>query len=674
MDVYCFDFDGVICDSSAETGTTGYRACAKRWPDTIKGLGSAIKPPAGFLENFRQVLPALETGYESILIARLLLEGVDVNTILADFSTLSKAVMKQEKLDRDALITQFADMRDLQLKNESERWLNLHHFFEGMVPLVNHLQTDSPVYIITTKQKRYATKLCKHAGLKLPKDHVFGLEDGKKTDVLSQLREQHGPDCTIHFFEDRYRTLENVSAVEALAEAKLYLCSWGFTSKAEVKNASENSQVVVLNLEEMQQRWPVPEDAGMDADTESLEDTHVVQGDEHGEIVTIDDMAYGGDGVSRLPDGMTVFVPFTAIGDVVKIKVTERRKRFARGEVIDILQPSASRIEPVCKHFGYCGGCQYQHLPYDEQLRLKARQYVEILKRIGKIQNLPPLETVVGSPSHLGYRNKITMHPIMHEGAAVAYGFRDTRNLAFPVEECPIAAEQINHAIQSITSASVKAMDLTLRLGQNGRVFRYHDRPPRHAPWLKDDVLGQRLNVPLGSFAQINSPVVEHLIHWLRRQLEHEPPELLLDLYCGAGLFALTLGHLAKEVVGIERDVQSIQAAKFNAGKWGIEHARFYGGKVETQFAKAITEHGDDPDQALLLLDPPRGGCEKEVLANVAAWLPSKVVYISCNPASQARDLKFLLDSAEYALEKIALFDMFPQTAHFESVAILRRV
>ena len=204
MNIYAFDFDGVICDSATETGMSGYYAAKTIWDDLPEQIDDDL------IHSFRLCRPVLETGFQSILIIRLLQNGFPVNEIINNFHEHMQSSMTRYSLTETELIKRFGHQRDLSIKHNFEDWLSVHSFYPGVVDKINALINDNPVFIITTKEKRFAYALTKHASLNIAEDHVFGLESGKKVTVLSMIHEQY-PQATIHFIEDRLKTIQNMN-------------------------------------------------------------------------------------------------------------------------------------------------------------------------------------------------------------------------------------------------------------------------------------------------------------------------------------------------------------------------------------------------------------------------------------------------------------------------------
>jgi len=371
--------------------------------------------------------------------------------------------------------------------------------------------------------------------------------------------------------------------------------------------------------------------------------------------VTIQDVAFGGAGVGRLPDGRIVFVPRTLTGETVRIRLGRLRKGFAEAELIEVLTASPHRTAPPCVYFGPCGGCAYQHATYEEQLRIKEKQLHDTLTRIGGLRSLPPIHVEAADHS-LGYRNKIVIH--RDEKNRLGFYATDHRRIV-DIERCLIANDRVNERLAAV------------RKGPSG------SHGSRNVI-LSDP--GQREDVPRESFHQVNTAMAGKLLKWLRERIfpgKAERPAQLLDLYCGAGFFTLGLADSFAGVCGVDRDERAIHAATARAQKTGVAAARFFAADIEEKMDWILESR--PPEPFILLVDPPREGLPRCVMESLArCGHVASFIYISCNPATLARDLKGFIQIAEQAaageklgLRQLALFDMFPQTAHIETVAIL---
>lgn len=345
--------------------------------------------------------------------------------------------------------------------------------------------------------------------------------------------------------------------------------------------------------------------------------------------VTINDIAFGGKGVGRLPDGMACFVPDVAPGERVFVEITKRGKRFAEGKVTGFSERSMRRVEPPCPYFGSCGGCVYQHLPYDDQLEIKRGQVRQILARLGGLADAD-VRATVASPEPYGYRNRITVH-VKH--GKIGF-FRRGGNRLVEIDKCLIASEPVN-----------------------AYLAEWRRRP------VDDGVKTIREDVRRTGFHQTNDAVAALLADVVAEVFSGGGP-LLIDAYCGAGFFAKRLAPVFGEVVGIEWNETSVESARAQADP----NERYLAGDVAGLLGDVLREA---PPDSALLLDPPAQGVSPEVIREILQSPPAHVAYISCDPATLARDLKNL--SAAFEVDYVQPFDMFPQTAEIEVLAVLRR-
>ncbi len=390
----------------------------------------------------------------------------------------------------------------------------------------------------------------------------------------------------------------------------------------------------------------------------------------------ITDVAYGGHGVGRLDNGMVVFVPYAAVGDQLRVRLTERRRHFWKGTIETILNAGPSRTTPKCRYYGQCAGCCYQHLTHAEQIRLKVEQLKSAMKRIGGIRLPSGIDPVITSPQAYGYRNKITLHPATVDG--IDYGFYKADNeTVMPVAECLIAESALNSLLAKVCGSHAAAANaarpqprnLTLRSAGTEAPRFFFGKARRSEPRVGES-LGERvLHVPADGFYQVNRPIAMQLITWLQRLFRENPTPNLIDAYCGSGVFALALAADAERVIGIETDRHSVRAARFNARQWGADAAEFMEGDVAQVLPTALASIGCG--DTTVILDPPRAGCSRRVVRCLCESRPVRIIYVSCDPNTFARDLERLGTGKHYELEVLGLFDMFPQTAQFECVAVL---
>ncbi len=389
-------------------------------------------------------------------------------------------------------------------------------------------------------------------------------------------------------------------------------------------------------------------------------------------IVTgIEGVAFGGDGIGRAGERV-LFVPFTVDGDVAEVEITGVRKRYARGRIVRLVEPSRHRVSPPCPYFSRCGGCRLQHIAYVRQLEIKRRQVEEIFRRIGKIP-LPPVAPVMPSPRPFGWRGKAEFHVEGgREGSARAGLMALSSHDLVEVERCAICEETINrkYAVfrEELRSGRVCA-------GEDRRTIwsdEEGEAPTEMAAGsgTPSDVLrivaGKRLTVPYRGFFQANVSLVRELVAQVIGMCALSGRETVIDAYGGSGLFSVFLAPRARRLTGIEGEAEAVRCAAINLEREGLSHARFLRGDV----GRVLRERFSGEKADVVVLDPPRTGCGEEVLDAVAALRPERIVYVSCDPPTQARDAG-RLSALGYRLQRLQPLDMFPQTGHVEVIALL---
>ena len=364
--------------------------------------------------------------------------------------------------------------------------------------------------------------------------------------------------------------------------------------------------------------------------------------------VTIRDIAFGGEGVARVDD-FVIFVPFVAVGEEVEVELTQAKKKFARARLLRVLKPAPERVAPPCRYFGQCGGCQYQHIDYPTQLRLKHKQIADLFQRIGGLD-----ETVIGPVvpcrQPYGYRNRIMIRSQwdkVKQGLNIGFIRHDNR-LVVDIEECKVAEPALNEQLERV---------------------RAHP-PPKGGLKVVLRVAPEGWDVPRDSFFQNNFFLLPRLVESVRERVRDSGVRHLVDAYCGVGFFAIELADEVESFAGIEIDLMAIKAARGNAANRGRSNGEFVSGDVAAvlpgllkRFSAALTA---------IILDPPRAGCSLASLELLRQTRPRQIIYVSCHPATLARDLNVLLREGVYELLKVVPLDMFPQTQHIECVADLR--
>ncbi len=430
--------------------------------------------------------------------------------------------------------------------------------------------------------------------------------------------------------------------------------------------------------------------------------------------MTIDRLAHGGHGVGYV-DGMAVFVPRTAPGDRIEVRLVDQRRRYAFGEILNLLEASPWRVPPPCPLFERCSGCHLQHLPYTRQLDLKTAQVRDSLTRIGKLPDVPVAPTL-GSPVPFAYRNKVVYHYDAERGALGMVERGERRILDIPT--CLITDPRANMTLERIraVAAAQPALHHTLKhvqvqVGQRtGDVLvtvivaapltpsvqqalwrgiadvatglwmhvKTHDSPAvfngpstaiAGATAIHERIGEHRFRVEPQAFMQVNSVQMERLYARARERAQLQSRDVVLDLYSGGGAIALSLAPYCTSVYAVELNRQASLVGMAQARLFGIENCHFRTGKVERILFRYLAE-GLRAD--LAILDPPRAGCQPEALNALAKLQVPRIVYISCSPPTLARDLRLLHDLG-YRTLSVEPFDMFPQTYHIECIATLVR-
>jgi tRNA/tmRNA/rRNA uracil-C5-methylase (TrmA/RlmC/RlmD family) len=362
----------------------------------------------------------------------------------------------------------------------------------------------------------------------------------------------------------------------------------------------------------------------------------------------ITDLAFGGEGVARVGE-FVVFIPFTAPGDVVEAKLTEVKKSFGRAELVKIITGSSERVTPKCTYFGECGGCQYQHLDYAAQLRWKHRQISELFRRVGGFDP-SVVQGVIPCPNPYHYRNRILVRSQWNKPAQkLNLGFMRTDcGLVCDIESCAIAEPSLNEAITQ---------------------WR-RNPPPKGGIKTVLRMEAPGWEVPEHSFFQNNFLLLPELVRVVKERLRNHGAQHLVDAYCGVGFFSIEVADAVESFVGVELDAPAIRAARRNQESRGIRNGSYVAGDTDQVLPSLLAKW--NPTQTAVLLDPPRVGCRPPSLEVLRRTGPGQILYVSCHPATLARDLKILCADGRYRLETVIPLDMFPQTQHVECVADLR--
>lgn len=400
----------------------------------------------------------------------------------------------------------------------------------------------------------------------------------------------------------------------------------------------------------------------------------------------VDTLAYGGDGLARF-NGQVVFVPETAPGETALVRVTQVKRNYARAQLVDLLAASPDRIDPCCRVTDADGnapvrvpGCVYDHLDYAAEVRAKQVQLDGFLRRLpGRVA--PPVLPPVASPSPVHYRNKIVLHAVRScEGTRLGYRLEPSHRV-LDIRACPFACEPINSALAGLR-ASTRFSDLphearvTFRhTAHDGALWWTDDRPsgadvPEHL--TEASPVGPLL-VPYDGFYQVNPAASDRLVRTVAEVFAATPdaPEIL-DLYCGVGVFGFAcLAAGGGRLTGIESGRSAVAAARLNAAALGMT-ATFHCHALGQEHV-ALDRFTPAPRRTTALLDPPRDGLAPGLCQSLAASGIARILYVSCDPATLARDLAILLAGGRYRLLRARLFDLFPRTAHFETLVELAR-
>ncbi len=445
------------------------------------------------------------------------------------------------------------------------------------------------------------------------------------------------------------------------------------------------------------------------------------------ELITlsIDGMTAEGNGVGRAENGMAIFIPHTAIGDRLVCRIVKVEKRFAYGIVEELLTPSPDRLsENACTVSGKCGGCVFRHVSYDAELRYKEQRVKDAFTRLAGLS--PAFNPIVGSAHQSGYRNK-AQYPVAGTSDAPCIGFYAPRShRVIEQRACdlqpPVFKEILDAVASWITEAQVAPYDETNGQGLLRHIYLRQAMKTdtvmlclvctsgklpavpllldklaafpsitsvcvnvnrrdtnvilgddtfvlKGDPYIIDELCGLRFRLSPRSFYQVNRDQAERLYQLAAREAALTGDDVLLDLYCGTGTIGLSMAHRVRQLIGVEIVAPAIEDAKQNAADNGIGNARFLCADA-AKAAAQLEKEGVRP--TVVIVDPPRKGCDKALIDTIARMNPDRVVYVSCDPATLARDAA-LFDTVGYRTVRVTPVDMFPRTAHVETVALLTK-
>jgi 23S rRNA (uracil1939-C5)-methyltransferase len=405
-------------------------------------------------------------------------------------------------------------------------------------------------------------------------------------------------------------------------------------------------------------------------------------------IVNLTTHTYGGETLGRLPDGRAVFVPFAMPGEEVRVRLIEEKRGYARAELIEVVTASPVRITPVCKHFTTCGGCHYQHMPYASQLSAKNNILRDQLVRLGKIKD-PPVKPTVSSPRQYHYRNNIQFQ-VTEQGSLGFYGTQTDDILA--IQECHLPEEALNLLWPKLDfEPGAELKRVSLRLGKDEDILiTLESNDPEPPEFMVEDlpisaiylgpdvvhvlagnsyivieVLERPFRVSAASFFQVNTPMAAVMVAHVLDYLDLKSTDTVIDAYAGVGLFSAFMAPRIKRLLAIEDVPQACADFVYNLDEF--DNVELYQGKVED-----ILPVLEVKPQAILV-DPSRAGLDRHVVDGILDMQPEVLVYVSCDPATLARDAR-RLTTGGYRLENITPFDLFPQTYHIESISFWHRL
>lgn len=362
----------------------------------------------------------------------------------------------------------------------------------------------------------------------------------------------------------------------------------------------------------------------------------------------ISDLAFGGEGVARLRE-LVVFVPFVIPGEKVEVELVELKKNFARARLIRVLEPSTHRVNPQCPYFTDCGGCQYQHLDYHQQTLWKRKQIADLFLRIGKFDPtlVAPVEPC---PQPYGYRNRIMIRSQWNKPEQrLNIGFiRHDNRLVVDIDHCPISEPELSEQIKAVRK----------------------NPPPKGGIKVVLRIHPENWEIPRDSFFQNNFFLLPKLVEKVRNCLVASNSQYVIDAYCGVGFFGIEVANLVRQVVGVELDNLAIKSARKNAQNRNLTNCEFITARTEELLPNLLQKF--PANETTVILDPPRTGCFSGSLKLLREVRPNQIIYVSCHPATLARDLNVLCEDGVFKLVQVYPLDMFPQTQHVECVADLR--
>jgi tRNA/tmRNA/rRNA uracil-C5-methylase (TrmA/RlmC/RlmD family) len=387
----------------------------------------------------------------------------------------------------------------------------------------------------------------------------------------------------------------------------------------------------------------------------------------HELILDVENVTNLGFGIAR-DNGWVIQIAFVLPGERVKVRIFRNHKNYSEADCIEVIEKSTDRVDPQCSLFGTCGGCQYQSVEYATQLKWKRNQVVDNFERISGLQ--VDVLPVVPSPKQYGYRSKLTPHyekARSSDSRKIGFLKYGSRKVVIDVPNCPIATDEINEKLP----AAREELHQTLKKKKGGTLLLRHtlEGVVTDPKKVVSEKVGELIfQFKAGEFFQNNPFILPSLVDYVVEQAKTGTSSLLVDAYCGGGLFSLSAAKHFKKVVGIEISREGFEWARANASINRIENAEFFLGNASSIFDELESQDEDFS----LVIDPPRRGCDQDFLEQALAFKPNKIIYVSCDPATQARDAKILVDGG-YKITEVQPFDLFPQTRHVENIVTFIR-
>lgn len=363
--------------------------------------------------------------------------------------------------------------------------------------------------------------------------------------------------------------------------------------------------------------------------------------------------------------GLTVFVPLAAVGDKLNVRIYEIKGSSAFAEIIEVLEPSSDRIDPICEYFGECGGCDLMQLGYAAQLAAKRAIILDCFRRIAKLDHDIDI-AMIGSPAELGYRLRAQWHAEPAAGK-IGYYRRNSRSLV-DVEKCAVLLPELQAELEKQRRTLEPSMDGNIQIdaavGSDGSVSTYANAKDRTTKEVYFEYGGERLSFSARTFFQGNRWLIDRLV---KEALADASGDLAFDLYSGVGLFTLPLARRFSRVMAVEDNPVAVEFAAKNARRAGLQNI-----ELRRESVRQFLGSGEMPSPEFVLLDPPRFGTERDTIMNLIGLAPRRVSFVACEPSILARDLKRFVENG-YSIIRVVALDLFPQTHHVETIAHLER-